>query len=423
MTCQARAPDSADATGSRSARLWHRICSPWSVSFRGRIQVRDLLCALGVMLQGFGFGHVRFARGQSLPPTGKRVAETPANAPPPALPVAEPARPASAPTEAQAPGAAAVSRRPPEPQRTRKPPSSRASTYDFGPGEVCPFCELTPQFPEGRSGLHWHDHWAPVGTREYIAIPLLGATALAMHFFIKPDRDSDWDQPILFDGAVRDGLRLSSPSSRETARTLSDMLLAASFAQPMLFDTFVVAWWQKQAPRVAWQMFVINTQAYALTLTLNAATKRLTSRARPWAANCDADPSGENCGSREAYSAFYSGHAAMTATGAGLVCAHHTQLSLYRNDVLDTGSCAVAVLGTAVTGAMRIAADDHWTSDVLVGHFMGYLSGYVLPTLLYYKEFRLTPHEDPPPGGEAPVMAVLPLITDTSAQAIVVGAF
>jgi membrane-associated phospholipid phosphatase len=227
----------------------------------------------------------------------------------------------------------------------------------------------------------------------------------------------------LFDSAARDALRLDSAGSRRTARVLSDVLLTVSYAQPMLFDTFVVAWWQKQAPRVAWQMFVINTQAYALTFTLNAATKRLTSRARPWVANCDADPTRESCGTGGAYSAFYSGHAAMTATGAGLVCAHHTQLSLYRNNVLDTGSCLVAVAGTALTGAMRIAADNHWTSDVLVGHFMGYLSGYLLPTLMYYKEFRITPHDDPAPGGEAPVLAVLPVITDTSAQALVVGAW
>jgi hypothetical protein len=170
-------------------------------------------------------------------------------------------------------------------------------------------------------------------------------------------------------------------------------------------------------------MFVINSQAYAFTFALNAATKRFSSRARPWVDNCDGDPSGESCGTGGRFSAFYSGHAAVTATGAGLVCAHHTQLSLYQNDILDTGACLTAVLGTAVTGAMRIASDNHWTSDVLVGHLMGYASGYLLPTLLYYKEFRTAPHEHAPPDPNAPVFAVLPVLTESSAQAVVFGVF
>ncbi len=390
------------------------------VSFRGEIRRWALLCATGVVLQVLGFGQLRFARAQSLSTPDKSAAEAPVNAPPLTLPVVEPSSPEGAPTEAQTPRAAASPRRE-EPRGANRPLPVQG--YDFAPDQVCPFCELTPQFPEGYRGLHWHAHWNPVGPREYVVAPVLGATGLAIQFLIDPDEDSDWTRPILFDSAVRDALRLDTASSRRTARVLSDVLLTVSYAQPMLFDTFVVAWWQKQAPRVAWQMFVINTQAYALTFTLNAATKRLTSRARPWVANCNADPTRESCGTGEAYSAFYSGHAAMTATGAGLVCAHHTQLSLYRNNLLDSGSCLVAIAGTAVTGAMRIAADNHWTSDVLVGHFMGYLSGYLLPTLLYYKEFRITPHDDPAPGGEAPVLALLPLITDTSAQALVAGAW
>jgi membrane-associated phospholipid phosphatase len=155
-------------------------------------------------------------------------------------------------------------------------------------------------------------------------------------------------------------------------------------------------------------MFVINAQAYALTTFLYDATKWLTRRARPWAVDlgCPNDPNGPGCGAGSRYRSFYSGHAAMTATGAGLVCAHHTQLSLYQNDVLDAGACIVAVLGTAVTGAMRVASDNHWASDVLMGHVMGYASGYLLPTLIYYGNFSALPHEH---GPNTPVVAALPM--------------
>jgi membrane-associated phospholipid phosphatase len=307
------------------------------------------------------------------------------------------------------------------PTNTAAGEAERRSSYRFESGDICPFCTITPQFPEGHSGLHWHDHWSAVGTREYVTVPVLAAVALGTQLLVRREQAPDWNRPILFDRGARKLLRLESPSWRKAARTLSDVILTVSYAQPYLVDTLLVTWWARRAPRVAWQMFVINSQAFALTFALNAVTKRLTSRARPWVGPCDRDPTGESCGTGGRYNSFYSGHAALTATGAGLVCAHHTQLSLYANPTLDTATCVTAVLGTAVTGAMRIAADNHWASDVLVGHLMGYLSGYLLPTLLYYKEFRIAPHDDAP--SSAPTFAVLPVLTPGSAQALVVGSF
>jgi membrane-associated phospholipid phosphatase len=294
-------------------------------------------------------------------------------------------------------------------------------SYTFAPGEVCPFCGVTPAWPEGQKGLHWHQHWASVGTREYVTIPLLLGATLAFQALVSTERDADWNSPILFDSGVRDALRLNSPGARKTARDVSDALFTISYVQPVLIDNLIVTWGIRQSPRVAWQMFVINAQAYALTYSLNSASKRLTSRARPWVEGCQNDPTGESCGSGGAYSSFYSGHAAFTATGAGLVCAHHTQLSLYRNPYLDTGACAVAVLGTAVTGAMRIASDNHWASDVVIGHLAGYASGYLLPTLLYYKQFRLIPHDEHPGEPPPPSFAVLPLLGPDSAQVLIIG--
>jgi membrane-associated phospholipid phosphatase len=300
--------------------------------------------------------------------------------------------------------------------------TAKPHAYDFAPGEPCPYCGITPQYPQGRAGLHWHTHWNTVGVVEYIDTPLLAAVALGLQMFVKPDREAHWDRPILFDSGVRNLLRLGSPGARATASSISDVLFVASYLYPA-FDDLVVAWGLRGSPSVAWQMAVIDAQAYALTFALNGAAKRVTSRARPWTDACEADPTGERCGKGGRFSSFYSGHAAVTATGAGLICAHHTQLSLYRNPYLDTGACVTAVLGTAVTGALRIASDNHWASDVLVGHMMGYLSGYLMPTLLYYKQFRVTPHEDMPPGPSHPLLTALPLITDRSAQLAVFGSF
>jgi membrane-associated phospholipid phosphatase len=301
-------------------------------------------------------------------------------------------------------------------------PPNAGPSYDFAPGELCPFCSITPEWPHGETGLHWHHHWKRVGLQEYLTVPLLAASALALNVGVRAERDADWNSPILFDSAVRNALRLNSSGARATARNISDGLFVISYVHPIVIDNFIVTWGIRQSPQVAWQMFMINAQAYALTFALTDATKRFTSRARPWVDPCDQDPTGKSCGSGGRYSSFFSGHASVTATGAGLICAHHTQLSLYRNPYLDTGACVVAVLGTAVTGALRVASDNHWASDVVVGHLTGYVSGYLLPTLFYYKEFRITPRDDHPPGEPTPPsFAVLPLIAPGSAQLTVFG--
>lgn len=299
-------------------------------------------------------------------------------------------------------------------------PSSQP--YEFQPGVACPFCELTPQFPAGRSGLHWHDHWRTAKTYDYIALGGLVAALGVVQLALPSPTKARWDQPILFDESMRDALRIRSRSGRKNAATISDALFYWEVAHPTLIDPLLVAWWQRESPFVAWEMVVIDAQAYALTLLLTDVTKRLTGRARPrvGSAECERDPSGSECGGGGAYQSFNSGHAAVTATGAGLICAHHTQLSLYQNDLLDVGTCVLAVAGTAVTGAMRISSDNHWASDVLAGHLIGYVSGYLLPTVLYYRQFRLQPEE---PHAPAPVFAALPLVSSDTLGMTLLGQF
>jgi membrane-associated phospholipid phosphatase len=329
----------------------------------------------------------------------------------------------SAPPVTEAPPAAKPNPQGPEPGAGRLPPERPAGAYHFEPDVFCPFCRITPGYPHGRSGLHWHDHWRAVGLREYVTIPVLAGGFLGVQLFTKQPSHAHWKSPILFDRPVRKALRLGSAKGRRTAATISDAIFVWEVAHPTLVDPLLVAWWQRESPLVAWQMFVIDAQAYALTLLVTETVKRSTARQRPWVTteDCATNPGGRGCGSGGAYQSFFSGHSAITATGAGLICAHHTQLSLYQNAFLDTGTCLLAVAGTAATGAMRIASDNHWVSDVLVGHLTGYVSGYLLPTLLYYKEFRAEPHDHAPPP--APVFATLPMITRDSFGLNVLGMF
>lgn len=67
---------------------------------------------------------------------------------------------------------------------------------------------------------------------------------------------------------------------------------------------------------------------------------------------------------------FYSGHSAGAAFGAGLFCLTNKKL-------------CVPAMGLATTvGYLRIAANRHWSSDVLCGLGIGYVNGRYLPTLL-----------------------------------------
>jgi membrane-associated phospholipid phosphatase len=264
-----------------------------------------------------------------------------------------------------------------------------------------------------------------VGVREYIITPLLYAVSIGTQLFAKPQTHPQWTGPILFDQGARNLLEFGSRSARRNASTVSDSFMIASIGYSYVVDDLLVTWVGRENPDVAWQMIVINTQAYGLTLALNTLTKRIAGRERPYGEGCRSDPNSDlDCNNSTRYQSFYSGHSAMTATSAGLICAHHTQLQLYKNGVADASACLAGVLLTAATGVLRITSDRHWASDVLTGHLMGYVSGYLLPTLLYYKNFHIGA---PRPEQEAPakpkVVAILPQLTANSLGVDAIGVF
>jgi membrane-associated phospholipid phosphatase len=271
---------------------------------------------------------------------------------------------------------------------------TKQAAYDFDDEHDCTYCRLSPGRLGVRRGLHWHAHWNRVGVPEYVLAPVLSALGAALTFWVQPASDANWTGPALFDAPARDALTITS-----------DALLWGSVAHTMIVDPLVVAWAARGSSEVAWQMTVINAQAYALTLSINALTKRLVERERPWGDVCTADPDSARCERRGRYESFYSGHAALTATSAGLTCAHHTQLKLYGNELADSLTCVGALAFTAATGALRVSSDNHWATDVLVGHVVGYATGYFIPTLRFYKEFRVKPEPD-----EHATILVLPYV-------------
>ncbi len=71
-------------------------------------------------------------------------------------------------------------------------------------------------------------------------------------------------------------------------------------------------------------------------------------------------------------SRFFSGHAAISATGAGLTCANHTRIALWGNRVADISACVLASLNALTTATTRVVADRHYASDVILGAGVGF---------------------------------------------------
>ena len=67
---------------------------------------------------------------------------------------------------------------------------------------------------------------------------------------------------------------------------------------------------------------------------------------------------------------FFSGHTSAAFTGAGIICHDEPKL------------CPAALALAGTTGYMRIAANRHWASDVIVGAWFGYAGGQLIPTLV-----------------------------------------
>ena len=263
-----------------------------------------------------------------------------------------------------------------------------------------PVEDARPAFDAGE--VRWRESFRRVAGPQYVLAPALLVTALAARGLPEPP-DAGWSGPILFDRSMQHLVRADSASGRRRADTVSDVLAAASITQ-LVLDAWLVAGGIHHQPDVAWQMTVIDAQAYGLSELAVTMTKLLVARERPYAEQCDSG-GGSHCNENNRYLSFYSGHANSTSTFAGLTCAHHQKLALYGSFVADLGACLGSVGVALTTGLLRTVADEHWWSDVLVGHAVGFSAGYLLSWGLYY-------HDDDEGTRRAPRTTWFPIVGD-----------
>ncbi|HEU0030166.1 MAG TPA: phosphatase PAP2 family protein [Kofleriaceae bacterium] len=235
--------------------------------------------------------------------------------------------------------------------------------------------------PDPVEEIHRTRHLLALGAGALV----FASTELLFKDQLSPDR-CRWCEPPGFDADVRNALVWDDPS---TARRLSNFTGYA--LQPLLAaGLFVLATGDAPGERV--RLLVDDaipiTEAVVYTQLLTQVAKFGVGRQRPYARFAADAPPPDN----EDNLSFFSGHSSLVfsiAVSSGLV-AHRRGYRL--EPVIWASGLSLA----AFTAYLRIAADRHYLSDVLVGSSVGALGGYLVPTLTgsLPGRFTVTPMRD-----------------------------
>jgi membrane-associated phospholipid phosphatase len=199
------------------------------------------------------------------------------------------------------------------------------------------------------------------------ALALWGATELARGELTPAT--CRWCEPPPLDRHVRAELAWSNV---EAAGLLSDVLVVTLPATLAGADYLLAGRDLRRASEDA----LVGVEAMALAAAAAQVAKFTVARRRPaaWAAGARASPDDDR--------AFFSGHVA-TAFAAAAAFGTVARLRGYRRwpAVYGAGFGAAAVVGY-----LRIAADEHWLTDVIAAGAVGTALGIAVPVLLHRGE-------------------------------------
>jgi len=218
---------------------------------------------------------------------------------------------------------------------------------------------------------------------EYAVTGVTGLTALWMYFAVKPQPQPRWTGGVLFDDAVRNALRLRSPSALRAAWAASDVVGVSEVVLTVGLDSMVVPVLRGSVD-VAWQLTWLDLEAYALGSLLTFNLYDSMGRARPSYADCQRDRTPDDSCGVSPTASFPSGHVAEAFVSAGLSCANHAYVPVYGGGPADALACVRDLTLASADGVLRIMGDRHYATDVLAGGALGFAFGYGLPVLLHY---------------------------------------
>lgn len=264
------------------------------------------------------------------------------------------------------------------------------------PGLALLLLALAPTSAQAQE-LRWSEGWTRVHPASYVVTSVGVAGALAFDQLYETPDEARVRGPFLFDAAVRRAFRGPTLDDRERAATLSDVLFVGLLAWPVL-DSLVVAGLGRESPDVAWQLLSITSEVVAVDFVLSTLIKAIVHRERPHADECsraDRRLRPDRCGTRGRTRSFYSGHASAGFAYAGAVCMSHAYLPLYGDAGADAFACGAAMATASIVSVLRLLADRHFATDVVVGALIGLSTGLLMPYLLHYgwdpRDERTTP--------------------------------
>lgn len=187
-----------------------------------------------------------------------------------------------------------------------------------------------------------------------------------------------WSGVNSFDKEIQGAFRFGSSSQRVRSDTASDAWVAFQIA--ILPAASIGAFYSRTGDCVeSYDMFTDAVESLGLALLFAESLKFATGRTRPFESRCDGGfpPSDSDCGTDSRFRSFVSGHATLAGTGAGLACAF-----AYKREAWGSGPfqkampCGLGIAGALTVGTLRVVADRHWATDVLVGLAGGALIGF-----------------------------------------------
>jgi membrane-associated phospholipid phosphatase len=230
--------------------------------------------------------------------------------------------------------------------------------------------------------LYWDEDWPRFRPIGYALVGASVAAALAVTLFVPYPDEPHWVGGILIDKDVRNALRARNPATRDAIRTTSDITLATSIAQVALVDSLIVPLADGSSD-VAFQLLLMDAQAFSLNTLISTLTSKVVARARPTVVDCRRDPNFDPLCKQGSFASIPSSHTSTAFTAAGLTCIYHQYLPLYGGG-WDTAACAWSLTLAGATGMFRIVGDRHYVSDVVLGAAIGFSLGYVYPYLFHF---------------------------------------
>ena len=209
-----------------------------------------------------------------------------------------------------------------------------------------------------------------------------------------------WCETNGFDTAIRSVFNpslLPSAEGKVPAHVASNVVGFAAVPLAMLGLDALLSWREGVFAEAYLVDVLVILEATLSAQGLNQVVKFAVGRGRPYTVGATPEMLAEGHDIADNNLSFFSGHATLTFA---LVSSAATVATLrgYRSAWL---LWLVGLPMATATSLLRLAADKHWASDVLVGSVIGCATGLLMPTLLHWRVGPITARVTPVANGLA----------------------